>query len=53
MKDIHKYNQIDIEKINYLNPEKKGASYFGALSYGSYLKPLYSIDIHDIFYFVV
>ena len=42
--NIHRYNQIDINDINYLNPEKRGSSsYFGALSYnnGDHLKPLY------------
>ena len=38
---ILKYDEVDIEKINYSKPEKIGQSYFGSISYGDNLKPLY------------
>ena len=39
--NILKYDDIDISKINYSKPEKVGPSYFGSISYGDNLKPLY------------
>ena len=38
---IIKYDQVNVEDINHTKPEKIGSSYFGSLSYGDNLKPLY------------
>ena len=38
---IRKYDDIDLDQINYSKPEKLGSSYFGSLSYGTNLRPLY------------
>ena len=41
MTSIHRYDEVDIDKINYSKPEKIGSSYFGSMSYGDNLRPLY------------
>tara|TARA_Y100000389_G_scaffold109061_1_gene106132 strand:+ start:1737 stop:2591 length:855 start_codon:yes stop_codon:yes gene_type:complete len=41
MTSIHRYDEIDIDKINYSKPEKIGTSYFASMSYGDNLRPLY------------
>ena len=38
---IRRYDDVDLEELNYSKPEKLGSSYFGSLSYGEHLKPLY------------
>ncbi len=38
---IRRYDDIELDQINYSKPEKLGSSYFGSLSYGSNLRPLY------------
>lgn len=38
---IRKYDDIDVEKINYSKPEKIGSSYFASISYGENMKPLH------------
>ena len=41
MTSIHRYDEVDINKINYSKPEKIGSSYFASMSYGDNLRPLY------------
>ena len=41
MSNIKKYDEVDINSINYSKPEKVGKSYFGSLSYGEKLSPFY------------
>ena len=41
MSNINKYDEVNINSINYSKPEKVGQSYFGSLSYGDNLSPLY------------
>ena len=56
MSTVLRYDEVDISQLNYSKPEKVGTSYFGSLSYGEHLKPLYiqtpklvsKIDIKDI-----
>ena len=38
---IHRYDEVDLDLINYSKPEKIGSSYFGSMSYGSNLRPIY------------
>jgi hypothetical protein len=38
---ILKYDKVEIDDINYSNPEKIGTSYFGSFSFGETLQPLY------------
>ena len=38
---IYKYDEVEMDEINYSKPEKVGASYFSSISYGENLKPLY------------
>ena len=35
---IRKYDDIDVEQINYSKPEKIGSSYFSSISYGKIFK---------------
>ena len=41
MSNIIKYDEIDINKLNYTKPERVGQCFFGSISYGEGLKPLY------------
>ena len=41
MSHIKRYDNIKLDDINYTKPEKQGQSYFGPLSYGNTLSPLY------------
>ena len=41
MSTIQKYDEIDINQINYSKPERVGQSFFGSISYGPSLKPLF------------
>jgi hypothetical protein len=38
---ILKYDQVNLDDINYSKPEKMGTSYFGSFSFGETLQPLY------------
>lgn len=38
---IIKYDQVNLNDINYSRPEKMGPSYFGSFSFGETLQPLY------------
>jgi len=38
---ILKYDQVQLDDINYSKPEKMGTSYFGSFSFGETLQPLY------------
>ena len=38
---IRRYDDVDLEELNYSKPEKLGSSYFGSLSYGNNLRPFY------------
>ena len=56
MSNIIKCDDVQIDKINYLKPEKVGQSYFAPINYGEGLSPLYiqtpklvcKTDINDI-----
>ena len=56
MGSVLRYDEVDMNQINYSKPEKVGTSYFGSLSYGEHLKPFYiqtpkvksKINIKDI-----
>ena len=41
MGTVRKYDDIQLENINYSKPEKIGNSYFGSICYGDGLNPLY------------
>ena len=41
MSNILRYDDVDVNNINYSKPEKVGQSYFASMSYGDGLKPLY------------
>jgi len=41
MSSVLRHEDIDVNEINFSKPEKIGTSYFGSISYGSELKPLY------------
>ena len=41
MSTIKKYDEIDINQINYNKPERVGQSFFSSISYGETLKPLF------------
>ena len=41
MSTIKKYDEIDVNQINYSKPERVGQSFFGPISYGPSLKPLF------------
>jgi hypothetical protein len=41
MGSVLRYDEVDMNQINYSKPEKVGTSYFGSLSYGEHLKPFY------------
>ena len=41
MSTIIKYDELNTNKINYSKPERVGQSFFGSISYGEGLKPLY------------
>ena len=41
MGTVLRYDEVDMNQLNYSKPEKIGTSYFGSLSYGENLKPLY------------
>ena len=38
---VLRYEDVDVNEINFSKPEKIGTSYFGSISYGTELKPLY------------
>ena len=38
---VLRYEDVDVNEINFSKPEKVGTSYFGSISYGTELKPLY------------
>ena len=38
---IQKYDDVNVQEINYSKPEKNGPSYFASMSYGDNLRPLY------------
>ena len=37
---IQKYDDVNVQEINYSKPEKNGPSYFASMSYGDNLRPL-------------
>jgi len=41
MSSVLRHEDIDVNEINFSKPEKIGTSYFGSISYGTELKPLY------------
>lgn len=41
MSSVQKYTSVDLKNINYSTPEKIGSSYFGSISFGSSIQPLY------------
>ena len=41
MGSVKKYDDIELDQINFSKPEKIGNSYFGSMCYGDELKPLY------------
>ena len=41
MSTIKKYDELDINQINYSKPERVGQSFFGSISYGEGQKPLF------------
>lgn len=41
MSSIIRCDDVDVNKINYLKPEKNGQSYFAPINYGDTLSPLY------------
>tara|TARA_B100000035_G_C20945794_1_gene529656 strand:+ start:83 stop:922 length:840 start_codon:yes stop_codon:yes gene_type:complete len=41
MSNVIRCDDVDINKINYLKPEKNGQSYFAPINYGDTLSPLY------------
>ena len=43
---IQKYDDVNVQEINYSKPEKNGPSYFASMSYGDNLRPLYIQTTH-------
>ena len=41
MSNIIRCDDVNMDKINYIKPEKVGQSYFAPMSYGESLSPLY------------